>query len=303
MVLDSFLELVPPHPPSISTEFAQPFSVDLPDELLRVIFEAAVVSDMRTSRKLLGTAKWIRDWIARDVFTTQYIRTHGDMHYLFLQPDTTLALVRNLWVNIRSQRLPALLARMPHVERLALCISAARAYGNPRGSAFAAPMPLREFEFVSPEPGLYDPELFLRSLRRPTFRLTHLRLGYLTYSSAYWISYFLPARGATLPHLTHLAYDADGAAPLRMAAYRELLASQNFPVLRVLVVVVPDAAEAQRLLAFGLPRLVVLVDPPGHSRTRDWKARSDGKPGFWERAEALGVCSASHLDSSAARYS
>lgn len=281
----------------MSTEYAQPFSVDLPDELLRVIFEAAVVSDMRTARKLLGTAKWIRDWIARDVFTTQYIRRHGDMHYLFLQPDATLALVRNLWVNIRSQRLPALLARTPHVERLALCISAARKYGNPPGSAFAAPMPLRELEFVSPEPCYqFDEGQFFRSLHQPTFRLTHLRLDYITATNAYWISHFLEPRGPTLPHLTHLAYDADLASPPRMTVYRDLLASRNLPALRVFAVVVPDGSEARqhadRLLRFRLPRLVVLVDPPNQSRTqsraRDWKARSNGKGGFWERVEVLG---------------
>ncbi|EJD37477.1 hypothetical protein AURDEDRAFT_173450 [Auricularia subglabra TFB-10046 SS5] len=294
MVLNTFLKLVPPRPPSPPGRYEKPRPVDLPYELMRVIFELAVVSDMRTSRRLLATAKWIRAWIARDVFTTQLVRTHRDMNYLFHQSDADLALVRNLWVNIRSQRLPGLLARMPHVERLALCISAARMYGNPPVSVFAAPIPLREFEFVAPEPTfLLGPSAPYRVLRQPTFRITHLRLDFIHGGNGYSVAEYLHSQAPTFPHLTHLAYDAFVAYPPKRHIYGDILASPALPALQVFAIVVSDGRDAQpqvdRLLSLHLERLVVLVDPPRQSRTRDWKARAEGHGGFWERVETLGV--------------
>lgn len=296
MLLDAFLELVPPPtPPPTPRCCEQPCAVDLPDELLRVIFDAAVDSDMRTSRKLLATAKWIRACIGREVFTTQYIRTHEDVAFLVRQPDTSLALVRNLWVNVRSQRLPALLARMPHVERLALSVRAARRYGNPCGSAFSAPLPLREFEFVSPGPSyVCDADVIYYRLRQPTFRLTHVRLGYINNGTAHWLAQFFYEDGPALLDLTHLALDACPEYPTWPSVCDALEASVRLPALRVIAVVVPAGvkdAQAHMDIFLGLrvPQLVVLLDPPGHPRTRDWKARSDGKRGFWERVAALGV--------------
>ena len=80
----------------------------------------------------------------------------------------------------------------------------------------------------------------------------------------------------------------------RRTRLRHRHASAQLPALRVFVVVVfPGTKNAQAhadlLLTLRFPQFVVLLDPPGHSRARDWKARSDGKRGFWERVETLGI--------------
>ncbi|KAH7105207.1 hypothetical protein BKA62DRAFT_755086 [Auriculariales sp. MPI-PUGE-AT-0066] len=191
-----------------------PYSIQLPDELVRKIFEHVVCSSVYTARHLMLVSRWVRTWLITTFYETQNCQTRADLERLLRRPDSILARIRNLRVNIRNDAMMhELFLRAPNVERLAVPIEAlSHRQAQPFPDEMAAT--LREVETVAPD---YNSGLDC-IIYKPAFSaVTHLRLAYplvpiVTYLTKGWTERNTPSGEeltvVVLPALTHLAFDA-----------------------------------------------------------------------------------------------
>lgn len=275
MSSNDFLDLIPPRPPSPppAASPVQPYSIELPDELLRHIFELAVVANPHTARQLMLASKWVRAWVVRAFYETAFVKARAHLKQLAAQPDRLLAKMRSLWVGLRpSQTVHELLARTPGVINLAIMPNR----GLPQlHDVIPSTMRLREFEVVQMPGRSFNMDMDLSSAAFGA--LTHLRLGRLQKSL---LDQLASSDNPVLPCLTHLAVDSVTVAS---ADCRRILDAPSRVDLQMLVVVIRSDGETE-VSRLASPRLVALREYIGSSKARDWLARGRGDSGFWERA-------------------
>lgn len=273
MTFDPFLDLVPPRPPSPPPPPVQPYAVELPDELLRHIFELAFDSNPHTARQLMLVSKWVRAWVVRAYYEITFVKARGHLRQLAARPDRLLAKTRCLWIGLSpAQAVRELLARTPGVTSLAMGMPNLPA---PLHYVLPSAVRLRELEILDVGFGV------ALDLAAPVFSaLTHLRLEQLHTVTVAQLASSVPP---ILPALTHFAVDDCVAAD----DCRRILAAPSRVNLLVFVVVVGRwvaGAYVRGLRVLALPRLVVLVGEDRRARGSDWLARTRGESGFWERA-------------------
>ncbi|KZV81631.1 hypothetical protein EXIGLDRAFT_730819 [Exidia glandulosa HHB12029] len=296
----AMLDLVPPRSPSPprSPRAIIPYAVDMPDELLRQIFELAVISNRYAARNLMQVSKWVRAWVIRAFYEIAFVKSNTEVQTLAKRPDRLLAKVQSLWIGPRLKK-PGMevLARMPNITSLAL----PQPSPKPVDALLHPDVRLRELTLSSYCSALFGSDRYhpLMSFSTSTLcTLTHLRLGHV-YENL--ISQLTSSEVPVLPLLTHLSFDAyhgdsiprengvPGARGCRPAdEYRRILEAPSRIDLQILVVVVFPGEELHtaELLAMRLPRLVVLIETTGPLKSRggEWLAAARGERGFWERA-------------------
>lgn len=266
MSFDPFLDLVPPRLPSPPPPPVQPYAVELPDELLRHIFELAVVLNPHTEPQLMLVSKWVRAWVERAFYEIAFVRGHAHRRQLAARPDHLLAKTRNLWLDLRaSQAERELLARMPGVTSLAIGLVTPHLH-----RLLPVAMRLRELDGLDVGSGVtvdLSPTAF--------DALTHLRLARLFSTTVAQLA------SSVLPALTHLAVDQS----VTPTDCRRILHAPSRVGLHVLVLVFAGSdGHARALRALALPRLVIFLEEDWRLPGRDWLARARGESAFWERA-------------------
>ena len=204
-----------------------PFTIELPDEVLRTVFEIAVEERRHEAKQLMLVARWVRLWLVQTYFATLRVITKKQVQKLLLRPASLLAHIKALHVGLYHQRLvDKLLESTPYLERLAIRSEAFIPPSTPTSEAesersrFADNLQatLRELEItfigqldtISTAVFDFSPTAFNN--------VTHARLG-LPYLSI--LRQLERQEDPVLPSLTHLAFDVSNVA-LHLTRTREL---------------------------------------------------------------------------------
>jgi len=113
----------PPGPrPYTLTVPLTPFTVTLPDEILRIVFEMSIFDSQYAANQLMLVARWVQLWLLQTFYTLQRIISKKHLQRLILRPNSLLAHVRSIHVCFYHRKLlRELLERSPNLERLAVC--------------------------------------------------------------------------------------------------------------------------------------------------------------------------------------
>ncbi|KZV83363.1 hypothetical protein EXIGLDRAFT_728451 [Exidia glandulosa HHB12029] len=283
----------PPSPPP-SPRVVLPYSGDLPDELLRQIFELAVILNRHTAKNFMQVSKWVRAWVIHAFYEIVFVKNDDQIYPLASRPEHLLAKIQSLHNALRLKKHSVeFLQRLPNIKQLALQRLPRNHHSRPLEQLLHPDVRLREFVLLNVERGSYRSDVHypFMTFSSPTFStLTHLRLGHV-YKNL--VDQLASSAVPVLPVLTHLSFDACAEDGERAADdYRRILGAPSRVDLQMLVVVVFPGGETHtaQLFALRLSRLVVLMDSAGPLKSRggEWLAAARGESGFWERAARLG---------------
>jgi len=208
---------VPPGPrPYTLIAPLTPFTVTLPDKILRIVFEMPIFDSQYAAKQLMLVARWVRLWLLQTFYALQRIVSKKHLQRLLLRPNSLLTHFRSIHVGFYHRKLLCeLLERTPNLERLAVCQDALLAPSTRIVNAESKYKPypdalsstLRELETTSNGywsslgTAVYD-------LAPVAFRnVTHARLGFSYLSMLRQLS---DTEQVILPFLTHLAFDVSG---------------------------------------------------------------------------------------------
>jgi len=246
----------PPAPRAYPT--LVPFTVTLPDELLRHVFEIAATNSKYDAKNIMLVARWVRLWMLHTFFASQRILSKKDLQKLLNRPDSLLAHVRSLRVSFFQQNLMRqLLQRTSGLERLALChealVQTRKLHSGDNRIAYpdALSKTLREIETTNV--GQFGWPSQACGLDHVAFaNVTHARLGIPCVPIIHQLA---DKTLVVLPSLTHLAFD--------VSLYDEHHRAELEPIVAALRVLVSSPARDNlQVLALELAPV-----PAQHVRT------------------------------------